>query len=793
MMQRFTLILGFLTSSVFFSCSPDTSKDRDDRPSTVLWYEQPAGSWEEALPVGNGRLGAMVFGQTSTERIQLNEDSMWPGAADWGDSKGSPADLASLRALVKSGRVHEADKEIIDKFSYRGIVRSHQTMGDLFIDFGDEREIQHYRRQLSLDDALVSVRYQSGGEQYTEEVFASAVDDALVIRLTTTDEAGMNFKLRLGRPKDDGHPTVNVNAPAADELVMDGEVTQYKAAKEGQPTPLDYGVKFQTKLKVVTSGGASSAENGELRLEGVKEAVIYLVCNTSYYEDDYASKNEKTLQKLGTKGFDELLLAHQEDFDEYYSRVSLDLGGHALDTLPTDKRLKRVQDGRKDEGLAAALFQYGRYLLISSSRPGTNPANLQGIWNKDIEAPWNADYHLNINLQMNYWPAGPTHLPEMHLPLFDYVDQLIQRGKITAKEQYGVERGSVVHHASDLWAAPWMRANRAYWGAWIHGGGWISRHYWEYFQFTGDTTFLKERGYPALKEFAAFYMDWLQKDDQTGLYVSYPETSPENSYLAADGQPAAISYGAAMGHQIISDVFQNTLSAAKVLSIEDDFTEEVSGKLAKLYPGVGIGPDGRILEWNEPYEEPEKGHRHMSHLYALHPGDDITEDIPEAFAGAQKTIDYRLQHGGAGTGWSRAWMINFNARLLDSKSAEENLYKLLQVSTAKNLFNEHPPFQIDGNFGFTAGVAELLLQSHEGFLRILPALPESWQSGSVKGLVARGNIEVDMIWEGGQLLKLGLKSATNQTKPILYNGKKMSVTLSADEKVWLDKDLNVVR
>ncbi|AWW33203.1 glycoside hydrolase family 95 protein [Echinicola strongylocentroti] len=791
-MHRITLALGFLACSAVFSCSPITSTPQEDSSTTTLWYEQPATAWEEALPVGNGRLGAMVFGQTNTERIQLNEDSMWPGAADWGDSKGTPADLAELRKLVKDGKVHQADKSIIDMFSYKGIVRSHQTMGDLYIDFGGEREIKNYSRKLSLDDALTTVSYQSGGEHFTEEVFASAVDDVLAIRLTTTDEAGMDFSLRLDRPEDTGHPTVQVNAPSDNELVMDGEVTQYEAVKEDQPTPLDYGVKFQTKLKVIPNGGTSTAGNGSLNLKGVKEAIIYLVCNTSYYHENYETKNDQSLQMLESKSYQELRTAHVADFNQFYSRVKLDLGNHELDSLATDKRLKRVQDGAKDAGLAAALFQYGRYLLISSSRPGTNPANLQGIWNKDIEAPWNADYHLNINLQMNYWPAGPANLSEMHLPLFDYVDQLIERGKVTAKDQYGIERGTVVHHASDLWAAPWMRANRAYWGAWIHGGGWISRHYWEHFQFAGDTTFLKDRGYPALKEFAAFYMDWLQKDEQTGLYISYPETSPENSYLAPDGNPAAVSYGSAMGHQIISDVFQNTLAAAKVLSIENDFTEELEEKIGMLYPGVAIGPDGRILEWNEPYEEPEKGHRHMSHLYALHPGDDITETIPEAFAGAQKTIDYRLQHGGAGTGWSRAWMINFNARLLDKKSAEDNLYKLLQISTANNLFNEHPPFQIDGNFGYTAGVAELLLQSHEGFLRILPTLPESWQNGSIKGLVARGNIEVDIIWEGGQLLKLGLTSASNQTKVIQYKDKKLSVTLSANEKIWLDKDFNLV-
>ncbi|GAB3648160.1 glycoside hydrolase family 95 protein [Echinicola sediminis] len=782
--------LLFSLSTILCLAVIGCSTPKNTNPPTEIWYKQPAVKWEEALPVGNGRLGAMVFGGTDTERIQLNEDSMWPGGPEWGDSKGSPEDLKTLRELVKNGKVHEADQMIVDKFSYHGIVRSHQTMGDLYINFEGKKEVKNYRRALSFDDALVSVNYQSNGAEYTEKVFSSAADNVLVVHLSTTAESGMNFQLKLDRPEDNGHPTVKVSSPSDTELVMDGEVTQYGGVLEDHPTPLEHGVQFQTRLKVKTTSGNVSSSGGKLDLQGVKEATIFIVCNTSFYHKDFIAANENDLGKLEDKSFDQLLKAHTADFNQYYSKVALDLGGQDLDSIPTDERLARVKDGNKDADLAATLFQYGRYLLISSSRPGTNPANLQGLWNQHIKAPWNADYHLNINLQMNYWPAGPTNLSDMHLPLFDLVDRLIERGKITAKEQYGITRGTVIHHATDLWAAPWMRANRAYWGAWIHGGGWISSHYWEHYQFTQDTAFLKERAYPALKEFALFYLDWLEKDDKTGLWVSYPETSPENSYTAADGKSAAVSYGAAMGHQIIADVFQNTLSAAKILGTEDDFTKEVEDKLASLYPGIAIGKDGRILEWNEPYEEPEKGHRHMSHLYALHPGDDITEAKPEAFSGAQKTIDYRLQHGGAGTGWSRAWMINFNARLLDPVSAEDNLYKLLQISTADNLFNEHPPFQIDGNFGFTAGVAELLLQSHEGFIRILPTLPESWKSGEVNGLVARGNIEVDIIWEEGKLAKLGLFSKSSREQEVLYNGKKVKVDIQENKKLWLDKELN---
>ncbi|NNE77017.1 MAG: glycoside hydrolase family 95 protein, partial [Pricia sp.] len=365
-------------------------------------------------------------------------------------------------------------------------------------------------------------------------------------------------------------------------------------------------------------------------------------------------------------------------------------------------------------------------------------------------------------------------------------------GKTTAKAQYGIARGTMAHHATDLWAPAFMRAERAYWGSWIHGGGWAGQHYWEHYRFTQDKAFLRNRAYPILKSLSEFYLDWLVWDEKSKSWVSTPETSPENSYIADDGQPAAVSFGSAMGHQIIAEVFDNTLEAAKILDIDDDFVKEVSEKRKDLHPGVVVGADGRILEWNEPYEEPEKGHRHMSHLYALHPGDAITAENQAAFNAAQKTIDFRLQHGGAGTGWSRAWMISFNARLLDSISATQNIRKFFEISIADNLFDEHPPFQIDGNFGFTAGVAELLLQSHEGFLRILPAIPTDWAKGKISGLKARGNIEVDIEWEKGKLTKLGLKSAQAQSINVKYGELEQEVILPAGLKVKFDGALNRV-
>jgi len=639
---------------------------------------------------------------------------------------------------------------------------------------------------------LVSVNYTSNGDAYSEKVFASAADDVLVIELSTTAKAGMNFNLKLDRPLDHGHATVSLSNPSNNEINMLGMVTQFGGMKDSQPFPIDYGVKFETRLKVINDSGSIEAENGALSLKGVHKATLFIVCNTSYYHEDFKKKNTETLKELEDKSFDDLLSRHTQNHRELYDRVALDLGGRELDSIPTDKRLERIKAGHDDPDLAAKLFKYGRYLLIASSRQGTNPANLQGLWNNHIEAPWNADYHLNINLQMNYWPAEVTNLSELHQPFFDLLDRLIVRGKVLAKTQYGIERGAVLHHATDLWATPWMRAAQPYWGAWIHGGGWSAQHYWEHYQYTQDKTFLENRAYPAMKSFAAFYLDWLVKDEEKNTWISTPETSPENSFLTKEGKPAAISYGSAMGHQIIGELFDNVLDAAKVLGDNDEFIKEVRAKREQLQPGVVIGGDGRILEWNEPYEEHEKGHRHMSHLYALHPGDEIVESNTAAFEAAKKTIAHRLQYGGAGTGWSRAWMINLNARLFDEKAIEENIKKFMQISVADNLFDEHPPFQIDGNFGFTAGVAELLMQSHEGFIRILPTIPQNWSTGTVKGLKARRNIEVDIEWKAGKLVKLGLLSKTQQRSKIKYGLEMKAVDLLSNKKIWLDKDLNLI-
>lgn len=775
-MRQFQLLI--IALSTLSACESIEEQDN----SLVLWYNAPAKVWsKEAMAIGNGRLGAMVFGDPVHERIQLNEDSMWPGGPDWGDAQGSPEDLEKVRALLIAGKVHEADKAWVGEFSHQSIVRSHQTMGDLFMDFED-REVTNYHRQLDLDSSLVTVSYNTEAGRFTERIFASAPHNAMALELETTDAAGINLDLWLSRPVDDGKPTVIVTTPSEKEIQMDGEVTQYKGKHFSKAESIDYGVKFQTRLKVNNEGGTVSASKDKLTLKGVKKVTIYIVAATSYYQDDFKAKNEADLQRVSNASFDELLKAHVDDYQELFKRVDLDLGGHELDSLPIDKRLERIKSGEKDPDFVAKQFQFGRYLLISSSRDGTNAANLQGIWNEHIQAPWNADYHLNINLQMNYWPAEVTNLSELHEPLFDFTDRLVVRGKKTAKEQYNM-RGFVAHQATDFWAPAWMRAERPYWGAWIGGGGWLMQHFWDHYQFTKDEVFLRDRAYPVIKASALFYLDWLMKDPRDGQWISAPATSPENSYIAADGKSAASVLGTAIDQQIIEEVFTNALTAAGILNIEDDFTKEVREKLIDLRPGVVIGPDGRILEWDRPYEEAEKGHRHMSHLYAIYPGNTITkEDTPDKFAAAKKSTDYRLANGGAGTGWSRAWLINLSARLQDADEVEKHVNLHLQKSIVPNLFDMHPPFQIDGNFGFTAGIAEALLQSHTDQIHLLPALPSSWPDGSIKGLKARGNVTVDISWKEGQLENYTVLPKTSGTYSFKYNDMVKTIQLEGGER-----------
>jgi alpha-L-fucosidase 2 len=753
------------------SCASGATPATDTPNAMLLWYRQPAANWNEALPVGNGRLGGMVFGGIKSELIQLNESSVWSGQRYYIEKPEVRENLPQVRQLLFDGKLSEA-QALVEKFMTTKPDQrygSYQPLGDLRITFGKlDGEVTDYRRQLDLDTAVARTSFVIDGARHTREVFASAADKVLVVRLTCERPGRISAKVELARQAGG-----EILAEGNNELILSGQ------CPEG-------GSVFRAYLKVTTEGGKVSASGAALQIENANAATLILAANTNFYKPDPDRLCREQIDRAAAKPLAKLLEAHVADHQSIFRRVDIDLGRTDAAALPTDERLKRIKTAGGDPQLEALFFQYGRYLLISSSRPGSLPANLQGIWNPLTKPPWFSDYTININAEMNYWPAEVANLSECHQPLLDFIESLREPARRAAKERYGC-RGTTLSTRTTPWGASDLRGSAGL--LWQDGMAWLSTHLWEHYAFTQDRKFLAERAYPAMKEAAEFYVDLLVEHPTRKWLVAGPSTSPENNYVAPDGKKLAVDMGPAMTMQIIRDVFAHCIEAGEILGIDADFRRTLVAKREKLAP-MRIGSDGRLLEWSEEYKEAEPAHRHVSHLYGLYPANLITpRGTPDLAAAARKSLEGR---GDGGTGWSKAWKINLWARLLDGDHARKLLVEALAGNTYPNLFDAHPPFQIDGNFGATAAVAEMLVQSHTGEVHLLPALPAAWPNGSVRGLRARGGWGLDIQWQGGRLQQTTLRASVGGKCKVRYNQTARELSLAANEVRVLDAALRPV-
>lgn len=731
-----------------------------------LWYCQSAANWNEALPIGNGRLGGMVYGGALNEQIQLNEDSVWSGGFRDRANPDCRKNLDTVRKLLAEGRVQEATDLVITSMSgMPEFERAYQTLGDLFLTMGIDGEVTDYRRELDLETAVCRVEFTCGGVHYVREVYTSTPAQVMVIRLTADKPASVRFRVRMHRNR------------AYDICFAEqGNTVGFSGGSEG--------LSFTAMLTGTHQGGSLAIVGEYLVAENADEVTLYLTAGTTFYEKDPAAFCRETLAAAKAQPESQLRAAHIQEHQSYFNRMDLTLDGDNREDIPTDQRLEKLRDGVEDPGLFALYFAFGRYLLMGCSRPGTQAANLQGIWNQDIFPAWDSKYTININTEMNYWPAESCALPECHLPLFNLLERMYPHGVKMAKDMYGAE-GFVAHHNTDLWGDCGPQDTCISSTYWVMGAAWLSTHIWEHYSYTMDREFLKKYYY-LMKDASRFFFDYCIENSKGELVIS-PTISPENIYLhPVSGERSCLCEGCAMDSQILMELFTDCLKAGKLLGEEEGFLQKLESMLARL-PKPKISKRGTICEWMEDYQEFEPGHRHISHLYALFPGHQISpRKTPELAKAAAATLEYRLAHGGGHTGWSRAWIINFWASLGNGEKAGENLRALLTKSTLPNLFDNHPPFQIDGNFGGIAGMANMLLQSSMDELILLPALPSSWKSGKAVGLRAKGGLTVDLAWENGRLTNVVIQASSPYSGKLIFGNHEEPVKLAAGASCCLD-------
>lgn len=726
--------------------------------SELLWYTKPAENWDEALPVGNGRIGGMIFGRVNEELIQLNEDSIWSGGFRKRNNPKAYSNLEKMRKLIRDGKTTEAENLCAEAFyGTNENQRHYQPLGDLHIWQQSDGEVLNYKRSLDISQAVSTTAWQSGGVKYFREVFVSHPDEVMTVVFTSNAKGKINFVAAIDGKDDD----YDKNEAYDDSTVL---------------FTMTDGIPYAAAISVSAVGGECGTDANRISVKNADSAMLTIACQTSFRTGDYEKTAISQAKKAHRTGADTLLKRHIADYKKLYDRCTFELcdnsGGNS--EKPTDERLKLVKEGGRDNKLVEMYFNFSRYLMIAGSRENTLPLNLQGIWNKDMWPAWGGKYTININTEMNYWAAEIQNLSECHMPLFDHIERMRENGRVTAREMYRC-KGTVCHHNTDIWGdtAPqdkWLPGT-----LWPMGMAWLCLHIYEHYKFTGDREFLAEK-YDTMREAAEFFEDYLIEDGK-GRLVTSPSVSPENTYYTKDGVKGTLCQGPTMDSSILNQLFTAVAESAQILDIDAEFAMKMLELRSRL-PEPEVGKYGQIMEWAEDYDEVEPGHRHISQLFALYPADIISlHRTPELAKAARATLDRRLSYGGGHTGWSRAWIINMWARLFDGEKVGENVTALLSNSTSINMFDMHPPFQIDGNFGGGAGIAEALLQSHSGEICFIPALPKEWESGSVKGMKARGGFEVSFSWAGGKMQTAEIKSLCGN-----------SCTVYSDAPIEIHKD-----